>query len=103
MGGAVQREHIDWKRRQVRNKVSLTGTASRPDGRTFRVLVSNVSYEGCHLWTDHDLAIGDTINLTLAGRGELPAQVRWIKDGSIGVRFLTGNSPSDERRARIGV
>jgi hypothetical protein len=49
------------------------------------------------------LSVGETLVLILPGRGSIDAQVRWIADERAGVRFLTGTSPSEQRRARIGV
>jgi len=99
----VERETIDWKSRGSRTKVSLVGIAKCEDGRSFRVLLSNVSYEGCRVWTDHELEVGEKLTVNVTGRGQLPAQVRWVREGSMGLRFLTGLSATDNRRARIGV
>jgi hypothetical protein len=67
------------------------------------VLVSNISYQGCHLWSDHEFENGETLALTLPNYGDIDGQVRWVSGGSAGVRFLTGSSAKDDRRARIGV
>jgi hypothetical protein len=73
------------------------------DGREARSLVTNLSYDGCQLVTEAVLSVGETLVLILPGRGSIDAQVRWIADERAGVRFLTGTSPSEQRRARIGV
>jgi hypothetical protein len=99
----MEREPIDWLPRAMRRRVSLTGVARWEDASTAGVLVSNISYEGCHLWSDHELELGETVRLMLPGYGRIDAQVRWTDGGSAGVRFLVGTSAADERRARIGV
>ena len=99
----MDRQPADWTERAPRRGISLTGLAVREDGQSRRVLVSNLSYQGCHLWSDAEFEVGETLQITLPQKGELAAQVRWSKDGRVGLRFLTGQSASDERRARLGV
>jgi hypothetical protein len=99
----VERELIDWLPRAVRRRVSLTGIAYWPDGSSATVLVSNISYDGCLLWSDHEIHNGESLELRLPGYGTINVQVRWVSGGSAGVRFLTGTSAVDDRRARIGV
>jgi len=41
--------------------------------------------------------------LRLPDRGVIRAQIRWVRNGKAGARFLTGDSVVDARRARIGV
>jgi hypothetical protein len=99
----MQREAIDWVSRGPRRSARLTGSAQWADGREATVLVTNLSYLGCRIFTDRDLVKGETVRLTLPGLGEMHAQVRWIRDGSAGVKFLTGDSARDLRRARLGI
>jgi hypothetical protein len=99
----MQREGIDWVRRGPRKPARLTASAQWADGKKAPVLVTNLSYLGCRIFTDRDLAKGETLHLTLPGLGEVHAQVRWIRDASAGVKFLTGDSARDLRRARLGV
>ena len=98
----MDRETIDWLPRAVRQRVNLWGSAHWEDGTAARVLVSNISYEGCHLWSDHEFCMGETLHLILPNYGKINGQVRWIADGNAGIRFLIG-SAVDDRRARIGV
>lgn len=99
----MDREPIDWKPRSQRQHASLHGELRWPDGQAAPVLVANISYQGCQVWCDRDLACGEAMTLSLPGRGTIDAQVRWTADGSAGMKFLTGASSVDERRARIGV
>ena len=41
--------------------------------------------------------------LRLPDRGVIRVQIRWVRNGKAGARFLTGDSVVDARRARIGV
>ena len=99
----MKREPIDWKVRPHRRKLTLPGTAVNDEGRAFKILLSNLSYEGCHLMASHDLSIGEIIHIDIPGMGRMPAQVRWASDDQAGVRFLLGESVNEDRRARIGV
>ena len=99
----MEREPIDWLPRAARRRVSLTGMARWEDGSSAKVLLSNISYQGCHLWSEHQLTCGETMTLMLPRYGNMDAQIRWVVGDSAGVRFLTGASAADDRRARIGV
>jgi hypothetical protein len=99
----VERETIDWLPRSARKRVSLIGMAKIADERSVRVLVSNLSYQGCHVWSDHDFEPGEALTLYLPGYGDVTGQIRWQSAGRAGIRFLTGASAVDERRARLGV
>jgi hypothetical protein len=99
----VEREPRDWSPRAGRKKVGLSGVGVWADGSSAAVLVSNISYQGCQLWSDHPIVYGESLTLTLPGYGTIDAQIRWEVDGCAGVRFLTGSSAVDDRRARIGV
>jgi PilZ domain len=98
----MDRESIDWSTRGARRPVRLTAQAHWPDGTAASVTVSNLSYEGCQLTSLHQFVHGETVALSLPGRGVIHAQIRWVRNRKAGVRFLTGDS-RDTRRARIGV
>ena len=99
----MEREQQDWICRTMRRPVNLPGTARRQDGVSIRELMSNLSYQGCHLWTEGEVTVGETLELCVKGMGLLDAQVRWVSSYSVGLKFLTGDSAADSRRARIGV
>lgn len=98
----IERQILDWVRRATRNRTSVTGVAYRSDGSWVRVHMNDLSYDGCHLLTDQDFDIGETLTLVMPRMKHMNAQVRWTKDGQAGIRFL-GASARDDRRARIGV
>jgi hypothetical protein len=99
----MNRELIDWKVRPIRRKLALPGTASSSNGRSFKIMLSNISYEGCHLLAEYDLMVGEVIEVEVPGMGRMQAQVRWASEDQAGVRFLLGSSITEARRARIGV
>ena len=100
----MEREPIDWKSRVApRRGVSHTATLQIADGRRFRALVTNLSYTGCQLLSEHSLVVGETVSLMLPGRGSMDAQVRWTAGDCSGLQFLLGQSTAEDRRARIGV
>ena len=99
----MHREPVDWLPRGPRRPTERAAEARWPGGSAATVVVSNVSYEGCQLTSTHAFVRGETVELELPGLGEMRAQVRWVRGGKAGVKFLTGDSARDARRARIGV
>ena len=99
----MEREQQDWISRSARKRVSLAGTLQRSDGSIARVLVSDLSYEGCKVFCDKLLEAGEVLSVTVPGFGTINAQVRWAADDRAGLSFLVGNSVQEERRARLGV
>lgn len=100
----MEREPIDWTPRlSSRRRASLVGMARRVDGPPFRILVTNLSYEGCEVVAEDSLIVGETLTLQIPGQGNIEAQVRWADYGKGGIRFLLGGSAAEDRRARIGV
>lgn len=99
----MDRESQDWVPRGRRQHARLTARAQMPDGTKYTVVVTEMSYEGCKLSSNRPLAKGQTVVLSVPGRGEIVAQIRWIKNGLAGAKFVTGDSAKDARRARLGV
>jgi hypothetical protein len=99
----MERQQQDWLRRAARRTANLPGTAERPDGSKVRVLVSNISYQGCHVWSECRFATGEAVASRVAKMGLIQGHVRWVNGDSAGIKFVTGDSAIDERRVRIGV
>lgn len=97
----IERPQSTWVKRD-RKRMSLTGVAYRADGGWVRVHMTNLSYDGCHLLTDAQFDLGESLTLVMPRMQHQSVQVRWIKDGQAGVRFV-GTSAVADRRARIGV
>ena len=98
----IKRSPSDWVMRSNRNHTSVTGVAYRSDGSWVRVHMTNLSYDGCKLLTDHRFDIGEQLTLVMPRMRHISVQVRWVKENEAGVRFLLGTAV-DDRRARIGV
>lgn len=99
----LDRGAADWVWRSNRRRANIAGSVKRADGSAVRVLVSNISYEGCHPWCDGDLQKGELIGLCLNRMSVMQAQVRWVRGDGAGLKFITGDSVVDDRRARLGV
>jgi hypothetical protein len=97
----IERPASHWVKRN-RKAASLTGVAYRADGAWVRVHMTDLSYDGCRLLTEEEFDVGEPLTLVMPRMQHLKVQVRWVKDGQAGVRFVGGNAVED-RRARIGV
>ncbi|MEQ7874207.1 PilZ domain-containing protein [Sphingomonas sp. ASV193] len=56
-------------------------------GASAAVRLVNVSASGAMVASEHALHIGERIRLQLLEQGEVAGQVRWIRDGHIGIHF----------------
>ncbi len=56
-------------------------------GHRHVVRVANLSESGAMIAFTGDLAEGDALSLQLLDRGEVTAQVRWVRNGRVGVSF----------------
>ncbi len=57
-------------------------------GRRHVVRLVNVSNSGAMVIFPHTPNIGERLSLQLLDQGLVTAQVRWVKDGRIGVSFI---------------
>lgn len=99
----MEREQIDWKKRGWRRRTSAIAMVRRNGGSSYRALVGNLSYDGCQILSEQALTPGETLVLSIPGKGTVSAQVRWVDGDRAGLRFLAENSVVDQRRARLGV
>ena len=58
-------------------------------GRKHVIRLMNLSKSGAMVVFPHTPNIGERLTLQLLDRGLATAQVRWVKDGRIGLSFLT--------------
>ncbi|WP_294120920.1 PilZ domain-containing protein [Sphingomonas sp.] len=56
-------------------------------GRNHIVTVLNLSSSGAMLRFSGDAHIGESVSVQLLDRGTISAQVRWLRDGQLGVYF----------------
>ncbi len=58
-------------------------------GRNHVVTLVNLSRSGAMVRFAGDAHIGETVSLQLLDRGTIEGQVRWLRDGRMGVYFAT--------------
>lgn len=84
-------------RRSERRPVAMRGMMIR-DGRVSHVIeIVDLNYSGCGIRTPVQLEPGESVMVTVAGRGSIPAEVRWYDDGRAGLDF----SPAAPERERV--
>ena len=93
------------ERRHERRPVAMSGTILRSGGVGHVVDLIDLNYGGCGISTPVALTPGETVKLTVAGRGSIPAEVRWCRDGKAGLDFEPQEpAPRVERQSsRTGV
>jgi hypothetical protein len=58
------------------------------NGIRTRVLLSNLSFDGCRLKARSGFEVGERLTLLIMELGaELPGTVKWVAGGQVGVRF----------------
>ena len=72
--------------RDQRHSLLRTGTLYW-SGHAFQVRLRNISNGGAKVEADRDLCPGTEVELDLGEAGFQVAEVRWSKDGSVGLRF----------------
>jgi len=56
-------------------------------GRTADVRIGNISSAGVMLWFDEVPHIGERVAVQMLDQKALPGQVRWVRDGRVGINF----------------
>jgi len=80
------RRTIDERSEERTTSVSSTAVMEFR-GRNHVIRVGDVSPSGAMVIFPHLPNIGETVALHLLDRGRVSAQVRWVKDGRIGLSF----------------
>lgn len=83
-------------RRRDRRAVNMRGYILRDGGITHAVEVVDLNYGGCGIQSPVELSPGESVQLSVPGRGGIPAEVRWYGDGRAGLDF----APVDETSAK---
>ena len=78
----------------------MRGHAALPDGTTTEILLLDLSYEGCGVEIPVALKAGETIMLSVLGRGAIKADVRWYAAGRAGLVFQVEQPNAKQRRPR---
>jgi hypothetical protein len=74
-------------RRRERRPIAMRGFLVRGGGITQAIELVDLNYGGCGILTLVELTPGESVKLTVLGRGAMPAEVRWYKDGKAGLDF----------------
>lgn len=93
-----------WVARSKRHGIDLAALMFRKDGTSRPVKLRNISYDGCLLHADGELAIGEKVTLALPRMGEMKAQIRWTSAaGAAGARFVAEEILANEPHSRVGL
>ena len=74
------------ERREPRNAAHAAATMEHR-GRRHDVAIANISRSGAMVIFASIPHIGDKVTLYVTGHGPLPGEVRWVRDGRVGVTF----------------
>jgi len=88
-GGMIPRSEtrrID-ERGEIRSSSTSSTAVLEFRGRKHVVRLVNVSGSGAMVIFPHQPNIGERLSLQLLDRGLVSSQVRWVKDGRIGLSF----------------
>jgi hypothetical protein len=90
LGGSMvsraEKRVID-ERSEVRSPSDTSAAVLEFRGRKHVVHLVNVSTSGAMVIFPHVPNIGERLSLQILDRGAVSAQVRWVKDGRIGLSF----------------
>lgn len=89
------RRLLDQRAEQRRDSKTQTAVLNHR-GHRHVVRVANLSASGAMIAFTGDLAEGDELSLQLLDHGAVTAQVRWVRDGRIGVSFAGSDDPSTD-------
>lgn len=89
------RRLLDQRAEQRRDGKTQTAVLNH-GGQRHVVRVANLSASGAMIAFTGDLAEDDELSLQLLDHGAVTAQVRWVRDGRIGVSFAGSDDPSTD-------
>ena len=81
--------------RDDRRPVSLRGFALS-DTRDSDVVLSDLSYGGCHIRSADAFEQGETFELRVLKRGTSNVEVCWVRDDCAGARFVGSDVPGEQ-------
>lgn len=59
------------------------------------VRLVDLSYDGCQIEVPRQLSVGEHVQLSVGGRGKIPATVRWFRAGRAGLKFAEQEQPNE--------
>ena len=74
-------------RRRPRRAVSMRGYLIRDGGISHVINMTDLNYGGCGIQVPVELDVGESVKMSVMGRGSILAQVRWYADGKAGLVF----------------
>ena len=74
-------------RRRERRPIDMRGFVVRAGGISVAIELVDLNYGGCGIKTPVELIPGESVELSVLGRGSMPALVRWCQDGKAGLDF----------------
>ena len=77
-----------WVGRKDRHPVSVDAVLHRAGGTSAPVKLTNLTDQGCRIEAEHDLRIGEHLEIAIPDVGKLKAQVRWALQDSAGAKFI---------------
>lgn len=83
--------------REERRAVVFPGWLIRGDGSTAPFELRDLTYAGCNILTEAPLGPGEQVRLAVKNRGLVEAEVRWRRNGSVGLSFCDVD-PADTSR-----
>ncbi len=75
-------------RRSRRAEVRLPATLEAGPGRSFQIIVQNISAHGFMAELDVQLIPGRPVSVSMASLARTAARVAWQRDGHIGIAFV---------------
>ena len=94
-------------RRHERRTVDMRGYLIRAGGISHAIQLTDLNYGGCGIQASVELNPGESVKLSVLGRGCIPAEVRWYNDGSAGLDFEPAEKASrkkvERRTSRVAV
>jgi hypothetical protein len=73
---------------ELHRGIALEVLASRANGLEEKVVVTDISRDGCQLQTSAAVNVGEVITLHHDVLGKLAGEVRWASGGRAGLQFL---------------
>ena len=91
--------------RRERRATHLSAYATREDGSTVDVTLTDLSYDGCGVDSAEPLRAGELVQLAVQRRGTVTAVVRWAAGTKAGLVFAeqppTASDPAKEQKPRL--
>ena len=95
------------ERRGPRRAVSMRAVLIRDGGVSHVINIVDLNYGGCGIEAPVELKVGESVRMSVMGRGSIAAQVRWYKAGKAGLVFEPmpekAKQQIERRAARIDV